>query len=490
MNKTNKLFLALLFFSGSLQSIAQSPCHEVVGYFPNWQWYDRSKLVKPQTIDYSKYSILNYCFFNPQSDGSIISTDTWADENLLLGLINWSSGGYYPNTSIVDLAHQNNVKIVASVGGWTLSGNFSSIAASPTKRVAFAQACVNLITTYNFDGIDLDWEYPGYAEHGGTPQDMNNFTLLLQEIRSAIDVYGVAHNKSMILTAAVGANEDRMDDVNWASVTPLLDIINLMSYDFFGAWDATTNHNAPLFAPAQGDATFNINTAAQKLVNFYNVDPQKITLGVPFYGRTSKTVGIPGLNVPTNGQVDAVTFIEDEGSPTYYSVLKNQNLFTQHWDDQAKVPYLTGVGTLNTFVSYDDQKSIGLKAKYIMDHGFRGAIIWEITGDYLETAPNSGVISGTPLADTLNNVFCHYTPSNPTNAIEVQSDKNFTVFPNPGRDVIWFTQPIKEFDVYSITGKLVMTQLSAVNRIDVSSLEEGVYLIKSEVGVVRFSVVR
>lgn len=104
--------------------------------------------------------------------------------------------------------------------------------------------------------------------------------------------------------------------------------------------------------------------------------------------------------------------------------------------------------------------------------------------------PNSGVISGTPLADTLNNVFCHYTPSNPTNAIEVQSDKNFKVFPNPGRDVIWFTQPIKEFDVYSITGKLVMTQLSAVNRIDVSLLDEGVYLIKSEVGVVRFSVVR
>ncbi|MBI1837609.1 MAG: T9SS type A sorting domain-containing protein [Flavobacteriia bacterium] len=425
----NKILIVCILTLSFFKTDAQIPCKEIVGYYPNWQWYDRSKLVNPLTINYSKYSILNYCFFSPQLDGSILSTDSWADENLLLGQPNWTTGGYFPNTSIVDLAHNHNTKIIPSIGGWTLSGNFPIIAADPVKRVAFAQACVNLIQTYNFDGIDIDWEYPGYADHGGSAQDKNNYTLLLQAIRTAIDNYGIAHNKTMLLTAAVGAAEDRMDDVDWTAVSGILDIINLMTYDFFGSWDVTSNHNAPLYAPTQGDPTFNCDYAINKLISVYNVSPQKITLGVPFYGRSSKTTGTPSLFGSNAGSVDGVTFIEDEGSPEYYNIVKNMGLFTEHWDNTAKVPYLTGNGSLNTFVSYDNEQSIGLKAKYIVDHNLRGAIIWEITGDYLETAPNSGVIANTPLVDTLNHVFCNYnsgvvvpgTPSiiwnNPSNII-------------------------------------------------------------------------
>jgi len=409
MKTRTKQKMFLLIFSLFIGYIGrtQNNCKEVVGYYPNWQWYDRSKLVNPQTIDYSKYSILNYCFFAPQPDGSINSTDAWADENLLLGQPDWANGGYIPNTSIVDNAHNNSVKVLPSIGGWTLSGNFPSIAADPVKRANFAQACVTLIQTYNFDGIDIDWEYPGYLPHGGTAADIINYTLLLQEIRTEIDAYGVTVGKTMILTAAVGAAEDKMDDVNWTDVSQLLDIINLMSYDFFGSWDSVTNHNSPLYAPAQGDPTFNLDHAVDKLINFYNVDPNKITLGVGFYGRSMKTAGPSGLHVPTTGAVDDATFSADEGSPLYYNVLLQMNQFTVNWDNTAEVPYLTDNNGINTFVSYDDEQSIGLKAQYIIDKGLRGAIIWEITGDYIETSPGSGIISGTPLADTLNNVFCN-----------------------------------------------------------------------------------
>jgi chitinase len=403
-------FLSLiLFVIISFGSLAQSPCKEIVGYYPNWQWYDRAQLVNPQTIDYSKYSILNYAFFAPQPDGSINSTDAWADENLLLGQFDWANNVYFPNTSIVDLAHNNNVKILPSIGGWTLSTNFPSIAADPVKRTAFANACVALITQYNFDGVDIDWEYPGYTPHGGTPADYNNFTLFIQEVRTAIDAYGISVGKPMLLTVAVGAAADRMDDVNWTAVEPLLDIINLMSYDFFGAWDAQSNHNSPLYAPTQGDQSFNVDISVDRLVNTYNVNPNKITVGVAFYGRSSKTNGTPALFGSNNGSADAATFSEDAGSPLYYNIIKNTNLFTDNWDATAEVPYLTGNGALNTFVSYDNEQSIGLKAEYIVDNNLRGAIIWEITGDYMETTLGSGVISGTPLADTLNNVFCNYT---------------------------------------------------------------------------------
>lgn len=351
----------------------------------------------------------------PEADGSISLTDAWADEQLLLGENDWINGGYLPNTSIVDIAHNNGVKVLPSIGGWTLSNNFPSIAASSTKRANFALACVNLIETYNFDGIDLDWEYPGYEPHLGTEQDKENFNLLLQEVRTAIDEYGESVDKTMLLTAAVGASEARMEDVDWTEVSQYLDIINLMSYDFFGAFSPNTNHNSPLFQPEQGEPDFNVHAAVTKLTTQYGVNPNQITVGVAFYGRSSKTAGSPTLFTPTTGQVDNATFSLDDGSPTYFNVLNHLNLFTQNWDNQARVPYLTGNNGLQTFVSYDNDQSIGEKAQYIVDNDLRGAIIWEITGDYIETTVGSGIISNTPLADTLNSVFCQNTTSVDTN---------------------------------------------------------------------------
>ncbi|CAG5077339.1 glycosyl hydrolase family 18 protein [Parvicella tangerina] len=388
-------------------------CREVIGYYPNWQWYDRNKLVNPQSIDYSKYTIINYSFFAPQADGTIDATDDWADENLLLGEINWASGGYYPNTSIVELAHNNGVKIIPAIGGWTLSDNFPIIAADPQKRATFAQSCVDLIQTYNFDGIDIDWEYPGFATHGGTAQDITNFNLLLQDIRTAIDNYGNSIGKTMILSACVSADPNKMDDIDWNTIAQQVDYINLMSYDFFGAFDPITNHNSPLKAPAQGNPAFNLDAAVQTLLNTYQVDPAKLNAGIAFYGRSQTTVSSPGLHVQGTGQADLNTFGTDQGTPLYYNVMSSLSQFDYHWDSLAKTPYLTGKNGLNTFVSFDDERSVALKAEYIVEQDLAGAIIWEITGDYMETTPGSGIIAGTPLADTINNVFCNYIPNSP-----------------------------------------------------------------------------
>jgi len=169
-------------------------------------WHDRSQLVNPWKIDYTKYTIINYAFFQPQPDGRVTGWDAWADENLLLGEINWSTvpPSYYPNTSLVDMAHNNGVEVLVSIGGWTLSDNFTAIAADPANRALFAQSCVDLIAFYNLDGVDIDWEYPGYEPHGGSTADKVNFTLLMQKIRDAIDAYGTGVGRQFLLTACVG----------------------------------------------------------------------------------------------------------------------------------------------------------------------------------------------------------------------------------------------------------------------------------------------
>jgi GH18 family chitinase len=188
---------------------------------------------------------------------------------------------------------------------------------------------------------------------------------------------------------------------------PLLDRINLMTYDFFGAWNENVNHNAPLYATAQiGCVDCNIQFTIDKLINTYNVPKEKLVAGVAFYGRSQKTVGTPYLYAPSTKTVDNATFPEDEGSPLYYNIVSKADRFNYNWDEVVLAPYLTGKNGLNTFVSYDNKRSIAQKAQYYKDRDIKGVIIWELTGDYIETAPNSGVIAGTPLLDTLNAIFC------------------------------------------------------------------------------------
>ena len=415
MKKSNLIILLFVFLKITSFINAQT-CKEVIGYFPNWQWYDRAKLVNPSSINYAKYSIINYCFFKPETTGLISSTDSWADENLLKGQINWSTtpSSYYPNTSIVQNAHNAGTKVMVSIGGWTLSDNFPSIAASANKRAVFASECNRLLREYNFDGIDIDWEYPGFVEHSGTVNDKQNFTLLLQQIKDSITSQGLKLNKSYKLSACFGASASHASNINWNQVVPLLDMINLMTYDFFGGWDCKANHNSPLFAPGQGDPSFNLNAAFNLLTQTYAVPSTKINLGIGFYGRSQ--MGATSLYGTTNCTANSSLYVEDEGSPLYYNVMKNSNLFNEYWDQAAQVPYLlgkSGTTAAGTFVSFDNKKSVGKKAEYIMSNNARGAIIWELTGDYIETSVGSGVIGSTPLVDTLNYVFCNYSTNPP-----------------------------------------------------------------------------
>lgn len=463
-------------------SIISQTCKEVIGYYPNWQWYDRAKLVKPTTINYSKYSIINYCFFKPEVSGLISNTDTWADENLLQGQINWSTSpvSYYPNTSLIDLAHNAGTKVMVSIGGWTLSDNFPSIASNPSKRAIFASECNRLLKFYKFDGIDIDWEYPGFSAHSGTTADKQNFTLLLQQIKDSISSLGISNGKNYKLSSCFSADPAKAMDIEWNNVTPLLDMINLMSYDFFGAWDCNANHNAPLYAPVIGNNTFNIHSAFTMLVNTYGVPSSKINIGTAFYGRTQQ--GATALHQNTNCLEDNITFSLDAGSPTYYNVMDKLSLFDYYWDNTAKVPYLIGKtsgSAAGTFVSYDNKESIALKAQYIVNNNARGTIIWEITGDYIETSIGSGSISGTPLLDTLNYVFCHSV----TTTIDENKKSDFDIYPNPTKEAFFINNKKDEaltFDVITINGTIIISDKLEYgqNKINISHFSAGIYFIK------------
>ena len=154
----------------------------IIGYYASWQWYDRNGLAEPAAFDFTKITRANFAFFQITPDGYIYGTDNWADPITLFGFYDWmaeeGSGVHEycswdaPNTpptcmthkyeeGLIYLAHQAGAEVYPSIGGWSLSDPFPVMAADAESRATFASQCVDLIKNYNFDGIDLDWEYPG-----------------------------------------------------------------------------------------------------------------------------------------------------------------------------------------------------------------------------------------------------------------------------------------------------------------------------------------
>ncbi len=392
----------LLFLCAAILviKVQAQPCHEVVAYYPGWKWYDREKLVNPLTIDYSKYTIINYAFFKPLPDGTITNGDSWADKNLL----SQNAG------SLITEAHKHGVKVIISVGGWTYSKAFPALAATDKGRKKFAAECGRIIRAYNADGIDIDWEYPGYEPHDGSAADKMNFTLLLTEIRNTFTTIKQESGKDPMLTIASGVSRNHLEAIDWQNVKQLVDIINLMTYNYSGPWENSTGHNAPLFKSSETGRKLCVDESVRMLTEDFGVPPGKITLGMAFYARTAITRATASLNGESEGIADKQIFAADNGAPEYYNVLKYSGLYDTRWDWDAKVPYLTGRNGLKSFVSYDDPVSVALKAGYAVFKGLRGAAIWELTGDYVETYPGSGKIASTPLADAISKVFCSPVP--------------------------------------------------------------------------------
>merc|ERR1719293_24476 len=393
----------------------------VIGYYASWQWYDRNKFADPQKIDFTKYDRINYAFFQPDAEGNLFGTDEWADPQLLWGPIDWSGGGtekcswdkpeswpdrkdgsvqyncqnFQLEKGILHLAQSKGVEVMPSIGGWTLSDFFPGIAASPQKRRHFAKQCRKLIEEYGFDGIDIDWEYPAYADHSGTPEDKGNYPLFLQAIRDELDSLGAITGRHYGITAALPCGPDKIDaGIDVPEISRLLDELNLMTYDLHGSWDTLAGTNAPMYDQGWGDGS--PRWSVHGCVENYRergAPMSKINLGLPFYGRSVKRA--TGFKQWHTGADDDHYHL-DEGSPQYFNIIPflEDGSLTSYRHERTQTQYAVfdkGGG----LVSYDDPQAICDKVGYANDRGLHGFLIWEISGDMLDDGT-------TPLIDATN----------------------------------------------------------------------------------------
>lgn len=379
-----KLLLILMLLSSFL--LAEEK--KIVGYYPAWAIY-RETPFKPQNINPNVVTHINYAFVNVDTSGNLILFDPWADCDYRE---NWNiEKPFHGNfAELIELKRKNpHLKTFFSVGGWTLSTTFSKMAESPEARRHFVSQCIEFCEKYHFDGIDIDWEYPCMQEHAGRACDTKNFTLLLSELYQAAK----SHSPHLLVTIAAPAGPQHYQNIEVSKIHHYLDWINLMTYDFAGAgWTEVTNHHAPLYRTCQGDPLFNCEAA----VDYYlsqGVPPEKLILGMPLYGRSFAQVPHhgQGLGGAYKGAGSGTT--SEAGMRFFYDIKKNLlSTYQYHWDDQAKAPYLYH-REKGEFVTFEDERSLTIKCKYIKHKNLGGAMVWELGMDLLPTWDAMSTIS-------------------------------------------------------------------------------------------------
>jgi chitinase len=395
------------------RSGGHGPALRNVGYFTQWGIYGRAFYVK--NLDTSgaaaKLTHINYAFGDVTAAGRCASVDVWADYQRPVGADESVDGvadtwgeplnGNFGQLAKLKAKHPR-LKVLMSLGGWTLSKYFSDAALTPQSRQALVASCVDMFIKGNlpslgagesggpgsaaglFDGIDLDWEWPNWPGNTGNilrPEDKQNFTALVAEFRRQLDAYGRTTGKHYELTAFVPANPAAIDaGFEVREALRHLDFVTVQGYDFHGTWESVTNQQSALRRPAGApdDPDFTADRAIGAWID-RGAPRRKLVLGIPYYGQgwTGVTGGGDGLFQPAAGPAPGVFAAGVEDYKKLAELVASGD-FTVYRDWRAGHAWLFD-GT--TFWTYDDPLVALQKTLYIRHQRLGGAMVWSLDGD-------------------------------------------------------------------------------------------------------------
>lgn len=271
---------------------------------------------------------------------------------------------------IVALKKENpHLKVMVSIGGWSGCAPCSDLFSSAEHRNNFAVTAVKLFEEYHIDGIDLDWEYPaieGYPGHAYKEADKENFTALIQRIREEMG------DKYLLSFAAGGFVQYLQRSVEWQKVIPLVDFVNLMTYDLVGGYSLVTGHHTPLrdYNPGQ--------QSVKKCVNWlleHNVPANKLIVGAAFYARVWQNVADTNHGLYQGGN-----FLQGVAYKNFDTYFNDTSGYKKYWDKKAKAPFQYN-RSKKLFATFDDERSIKAKTRFIRQKKLGGIMFWELIQD-------------------------------------------------------------------------------------------------------------
>ncbi|VVC32260.1 Chitinase II,Glycoside hydrolase, chitinase active site,Glycoside hydrolase superfamily,Glycoside [Cinara cedri] len=366
-------FLALSIFS----LISIKDCGKVVCYFSSWAIY-RPDIGKYTSADIpvNDCTHILYAFVG-------LDNKTWS-VNVLDPDVDVTQNGFRNFTNLKIKNPQ--AKFMVSLGGWGEGGKqYSDLVSSPSRRATFISSAVEFLNKYNFDGMDLDWEYPGSEDRDGHPTDLENFYLFVKELRFAF-----INRPDWEITIAAPLSEFRLKKgYNIPGLCQIVDAIHVMAYDLRTNEDGFADVQSPLYRrPTDKNKYVYWNVAdGMQLWENLGCPAYKLIMGMPFYGRSytlindnSHAIGTP-IKPGSEGGT-AGTYTQEAGSLAYYEICKdlqrNGGGWTPMWDPIGLCPYMYKG---DQWVGYDNTTSLSYKLDYIKEHGYGGAMVWAIDMD-------------------------------------------------------------------------------------------------------------
>ena len=346
MIKNGKLLL-LLFLMTCYSKAQESKSLDIIAYYTGDE-----KQINEFEVNKLTHIIYSFCHLK---DGKL-NIDTAKDSIVIKHL--------------VSLKTKNpQLKIMLSLGGWGGCETCSDVFSTPKGREDFAKSVKEVNAYFNCDGLDLDWEYPtieGYPGHLFQATDKNNFTDLIKRLRQALG------NKNELSFAAGGFQKYLDKSVEWKKIMPLVNRVNIMSYDLVNGYSTVTGHHTPLYSTKKEDES------ADKAVNYLlklGIPASKIVIGAAFYTRVWKEVssvnnGLYQSGVAANGVIFreyATSFSETKG----WSYFWDQKAMAAYWYNKREKLFATG----------DDISSVKAKTEYVIKNKLGGIMFWELTLD-------------------------------------------------------------------------------------------------------------
>ncbi|WP_108651286.1 glycosyl hydrolase family 18 protein [Dongshaea marina] len=324
-----------------------------------------------------------------REDFKVSIHDPWAALQMPQGdLKDWDEPykGNFGNLMALKKAYPD-LKILPSIGGWTLSDPFFFMG-DKSKRDRFVASVKEFLKTWKFfDGVDIDWEYPGGKGANtslGSGTDGQTYLLLMQDLRTMLNELGDETGRYYELTSAVGAGDDKIAKVNYQAVQSHMDHIFVMSYDFNGAWSNTElGHQTAIYAPNWDPSTSYTTDNGIRALLAQGVNPSKLVVGAAMYGRGWTGVHGYSNDNPFTGTATGPVKGTWENGVVDYRQIVNEYMgsgWEYRYDTVAEAPYVFNPST-GDLITFDDPPSVKAKGQYVLNLQLGGLFAWEIDAD-------------------------------------------------------------------------------------------------------------